>query len=167
MSHTLTIRLTEEACWPGSRKCHNERALPVGRIIRQQLETQDGKRNPEIPAARGSDERPARSVRARASPVDESDCRHWFVVAFGNRGDSHHAWALDLARTITEPLLTCEAVLAEAAFHLGSSAYVLSLIQDEMLRVAFDLSRNLEQLRDLADGTRTANLTWPTCVWCA
>jgi len=73
-----------------------------------------------------------------------------FVVAFGNRNDSHDAWAVDLSRTITEPLLTCEAVLAEAAFHLGSSAYVLSLVQDEMLRVAFDFSRNFEQLRDLA-----------------
>jgi predicted nucleic acid-binding protein len=73
-----------------------------------------------------------------------------FVVAFGNRSDTHHLWALDLARTITEPLLTCEAVLAEAAFHLGSSAYVLSLVQDEMLRVAFDCMRNLEQIRDLA-----------------
>jgi uncharacterized protein len=73
-----------------------------------------------------------------------------FIVAFGNRGDSHHLWAVDLAKTITEPLLTCEAVLAEAAFHLGSSAYVLSLVQDEMLRMAFDFARNLDQLRDLA-----------------
>jgi predicted nucleic acid-binding protein len=73
-----------------------------------------------------------------------------FIVAFGNHGDSHHVWALNLARAITEPLLTCEAVLAEAAFHLGSSAYVLSLVQDEMLRVAFDCGRNLEQLRGLA-----------------
>jgi len=37
----------------------------------------------------------------------------------------------DLARTMTEPLLTCETVLAEAAFHLGSSIYILSLIPDE------------------------------------
>ncbi len=73
-----------------------------------------------------------------------------FIVAFGNRGDSHHLWAVDFSRTITEPLLTCEAVLAEAAFHLGSSAYVLSLVQDEMLRMAFDFARNLDQLRDLA-----------------
>jgi uncharacterized protein len=73
-----------------------------------------------------------------------------FVVAFGNRNDRHHAWALDLAGMITEPLLTCEPVLAEAAFHLGSSDYVLSLVQDDMLRVAFDCSRNLEQLKDLA-----------------
>jgi predicted nucleic acid-binding protein len=73
-----------------------------------------------------------------------------FIVAFGNRGDSHHVWAVDFAKTITEPLLTCEPVLAEAAFHLGSSAYVLSLVHDEMLRVAFDCTRNLEQLRELA-----------------
>ncbi len=74
-----------------------------------------------------------------------------FVVAFGNRDDRHHAWALDLAKTITEPLLTCEAVLAESAFHLGSSAYVLNLIEDEMLKVAFDCTRNLEQLKKLAE----------------
>jgi uncharacterized protein len=73
-----------------------------------------------------------------------------FIVAFGNRSDTHHGWALDLARTLTEPLLTCEPVLAEAAFHLGSSLYILSLLQDEMLRVAFDVTRNLEQLRELA-----------------
>lgn len=73
-----------------------------------------------------------------------------FIVAFGNRDDRHHRWALDLAKTITEPLLTCEAVLAEAAFHLGSSAYVLTLVQDELLRVAFDCTRNLEPLLALA-----------------
>jgi len=73
-----------------------------------------------------------------------------FIVAFGNRGDAHHGWAVDLAQTLTEPLLTCEAVLAEAAFHLGSSLYVFSLVQDAMLRVAFDLTRNLEQLEELA-----------------
>jgi predicted nucleic acid-binding protein len=73
-----------------------------------------------------------------------------FIVAFGNRDDRHHHWALELAKTITEPLLTCEAVLAEAAFHLGSTAYVLALVQDELLRVAFDCTRNLEPLLILA-----------------
>ncbi len=73
-----------------------------------------------------------------------------FIVAFGNRSDFHHTWALDVAKRISEPLLTCEAVLAEAAFHLGSSAYVVDLVRSEMLRVAFDWSRNLEPLADLA-----------------
>ena len=74
-----------------------------------------------------------------------------FIVAFGNRDDRHHQWAVKIAEGLTEALLTCEAVLAEAAFHLGSSAYVLGLVRDEMLRVAFDCSRNLDQLGKLAE----------------
>jgi uncharacterized protein len=72
------------------------------------------------------------------------------IVAFADRNNLHHSWALDVANRITEPLLTCEAVLAEAAFHLKSSAYVLSLVEDEMLRVAFDVSRNLVEMCELA-----------------
>ncbi len=63
-----------------------------------------------------------------------------FIVAFGNRNDRHHAWAVEVAKRIQDPLLTCEAVLAEAAFHLASSSYVLSLVRDKMLRLAFDCS---------------------------
>ena len=73
-----------------------------------------------------------------------------FIVAFGNRFDSHHAWAVELAKRIREPLLTCEAVLAEATFHLASADFVLSLVRDEMLRVAFDFARNLDSLQELA-----------------
>jgi predicted nucleic acid-binding protein len=73
-----------------------------------------------------------------------------FIVAFARRNDEYHSWALDVAKESTEPLLTCEAVLAEAAFHLESSSYVLSLVEDELLRVAFDCSRHICQLQDLA-----------------
>lgn len=73
-----------------------------------------------------------------------------FIVAFGNRNDRYHDWALDIAQRITEPLLTCEPVLAEAAFHLRSPAYVLALVREGMLRVAFDCPRNLERLIELA-----------------
>ena len=74
-----------------------------------------------------------------------------FIVAFARRNDRHHKWAVDVAKGITEPLLTCEAVLAESAFHLESSLYALSLLQDEMLRIAFDCNRNVEQLTELAE----------------
>src|ERR1700730_8557446 len=37
-----------------------------------------------------------------------------FLVAFGDRRDLHHAWALQIAQRVTEPLLTWEAVLAGA-----------------------------------------------------
>jgi predicted nucleic acid-binding protein len=73
-----------------------------------------------------------------------------FIVAAGRHNDRHHAWAVDLAKSVTEPLLTCESVLSEAAFHLGSSSYVLSLVEDGLLQVAFDFSENIPQMRELA-----------------
>lgn len=72
------------------------------------------------------------------------------IVAFASRTDRHHEWAVQLAKSITEPLLTCEAVLAEAAFHLASSSYVLNLLEDEMVRIAFDCNRHLIRLKELA-----------------
>jgi predicted nucleic acid-binding protein len=73
-----------------------------------------------------------------------------FIVAFGNRDDGHHAWAMEVARKLTEPLLTCEAVLAEAVSHLRSSTYVLSLVVDEMLQVEFSVAENMARLAELA-----------------
>jgi uncharacterized protein len=73
-----------------------------------------------------------------------------FIVAFRNRTDEFHGWALDLARQLETPLLTCESVLSEAAFHLGSSQAVLELVIAGMLDVAFDCAQNAEQLSDLA-----------------
>jgi len=72
------------------------------------------------------------------------------IVAFGNRADRFHTWAVDVAKSLTEPLLTCEAVLAEAAFHLRSVAYVVSLVEDGMLRVAFEMTRHHQRLAQLA-----------------
>jgi len=77
-----------------------------------------------------------------------------FIVAFGNRQDSYHDWAVELAKRLREPLITCEAVLAESAFHLGSAELVLSLVKDEMLRLAFDFNRNMDQLEELANRYR-------------
>ena len=73
-----------------------------------------------------------------------------FIVAFRNRTDRHHGWAVELARNLDEPLLTCESVLSETAFHLGSSEAALALVAAGMLKLAFDSSQNIDQLRDLA-----------------
>jgi uncharacterized protein len=73
-----------------------------------------------------------------------------FIVAAGDRDDRHHVWAVNIAREVNEPLLTCEAVLAEAAFHLRSSALVLNFVQDGLLEVAFEVSENRTQLQELA-----------------
>jgi uncharacterized protein len=73
-----------------------------------------------------------------------------FLVAFTEARDFHHAWAIEIAPQIDSPALTCESVLSEAAFHVGSSEAFLNMISDGLLQVAFDLSHQLEHLRDLA-----------------
>ncbi len=73
-----------------------------------------------------------------------------FLVAFANRGDAHHAWAVELAGRVTEPLLTCEPVLAEAAFHLRSVALVVALASEGLVRLAFEVGANVAQLAALA-----------------
>jgi predicted nucleic acid-binding protein len=73
-----------------------------------------------------------------------------FLVAFANRRDEHHEWALKIAGQVAEPLLTCEAVLAEAAFHLGSASLVLAFVRDGLVRPAFDLAEHLPRLAELA-----------------
>jgi len=73
-----------------------------------------------------------------------------FLVAFGNRNDQHHAWALEIANRVTEPLLTCDAVLAEAAFHLGSSSVVLAYIREGLVRPAFVIGEHIARLTELA-----------------
>ena len=73
-----------------------------------------------------------------------------FLVAFANRHDEHHDWAVKVATQVTEPLLTCEAVLAEAAFHLQSVPTVLALVRDGLVEVAFDCRDHWAQLEGLA-----------------
>lgn len=73
-----------------------------------------------------------------------------FLVAFANRADRHHSWAVGLAENLTEPVLTCEAVLAEAAFHLQDSALVIQMVESGLARPVFDCTQHLTQLASLA-----------------
>lgn len=69
-----------------------------------------------------------------------------FLVAFANRKDAFFPWAHALAETVQEPLLTCEAVLAEAAFHLRNSGLVLRLVETGLVRIDFDMQRHRAEL---------------------
>ena len=73
-----------------------------------------------------------------------------FLVAFGNRTDQHHLWAVELARGVTDPLLTCHAVLAEAAFHLKSASLVMAFVREGLVRPDFSVMENLGRLAELA-----------------
>ena len=65
------------------------------------------------------------------------------LVAFLNRRDRYHKWASAQWERCAPPLLTCEAVLAEACFLLrntdGGSRSVIELVKRGVVAVAFDL----------------------------
>ena len=74
-----------------------------------------------------------------------------FVVAFLNRDDRYHEWASEIGRGVMDALLTCEAVLAETAFQVESASRVLALLQDGFLRIAFDMTNNIEEVVALGE----------------
>lgn len=80
-----------------------------------------------------------------------------FLVAFANRNDAHHLWALQLAEQITDPLLTCEAVLAETAFHLNDSEMVFNMLEDGLIKLSFRVEDEARFLAPLARRYRVRN----------
>jgi predicted nucleic acid-binding protein len=73
-----------------------------------------------------------------------------FLVAFANRNDRYHGWARELAERLDAPLLTCDAVLAESAFHLRNAAIVLEMVREGLVTPAFDCRAHLDRLAALA-----------------
>jgi predicted nucleic acid-binding protein len=73
-----------------------------------------------------------------------------FLVAFINRGDKYHEWAVGLADQFTEPFLTCESVLSETAFHTDPQ-YVFELLNLGLIALAFYCEKHLTQLEKLAE----------------
>ena len=85
------------------------------------------------------------------------------LVAFLNRRDRHHAWAVDQFASLKAPLLTCEAVLSEAAYLVrelpGGPEAVLELVARGVVTPTFRLKDEISHLqglvkrygRDLAD----------------
>jgi predicted nucleic acid-binding protein len=73
-----------------------------------------------------------------------------YLVALANLRDRHHAWAMRVSEQVTEPLLTCEPVLAETAFHLRNAGLVLEMLSEGFLTLSFDCVDHLPQLAALA-----------------
>jgi len=75
------------------------------------------------------------------------------LVALINRRDTWHGWAKEQFARLEPPLLTCEAVITEAAHLLrrtpdGSDA-VLELIGRDLLKLEFDLEAGVQDVRQL------------------
>lgn len=72
-----------------------------------------------------------------------------FLVAFLNSRDEHHAWAVGLAEQVSTPLLTCEAVLTEAAYLLGDAELVMDVLAAGLVDVEFSVTANRTHLSEL------------------
>ena len=72
------------------------------------------------------------------------------LVALARENDQYHSWAAEIGEQITWPVLTCEPVLAETAFHLQSSEQVLGMLKENVVRIAFNCVSHREHLYDLA-----------------
>ncbi len=81
------------------------------------------------------------------------------LVAYLNRNDRHHAWAIETWSALYEPLWTCEAVLSEAVFLVQSDTGdvdpILRLLERRLVRLDFvatdhqaDVVRLLRKYRD-------------------
>lgn len=70
------------------------------------------------------------------------------LVAFLIRRDQHHAWAVSHFKALAAPLITCEAVLAEAEHILercesGAAANLRSLLETGAIEITFSLHEQL------------------------
>lgn len=75
------------------------------------------------------------------------------LVAYLDRSDRDHAWVKEVFMGITRPLLTCEAVIAEALFLLRRGGIdpdtLLELIERGLVVPKFDLAGEIAALRQL------------------
>jgi predicted nucleic acid-binding protein len=76
------------------------------------------------------------------------------LVAVLYRRDEFHKWAVENIGKMPAPLLTCEAVVAEACFltqrMLGSSKAVYDFVETGAVKIDFNLTEEFEAVKDLA-----------------
>jgi len=75
------------------------------------------------------------------------------VVAFLNRADMYHDWAVSQFGRINPPLYTCEAVISEVCFLLRHTEKgipnTLSLLERDLIRIPFRLDEEMNMLTSL------------------
>jgi predicted nucleic acid-binding protein len=75
------------------------------------------------------------------------------IVAYLNRNDPHHDWAVTVMKQMRPPLLTCEAVLTEAAYFLREDGVdvdpLFRMLERAALLIDFDMSAHWPRMRTL------------------
>lgn len=85
------------------------------------------------------------------------------LVAFLNRQDKYHSWAMAQWGQIAPPMLTCEAVLSEACFLLAQTELgnepVLRLLQRGVLALPFRLEDQAQAITRLLEKYRSVPIS--------
>ncbi|MFB2897843.1 type II toxin-antitoxin system VapC family toxin [Aerosakkonemataceae cyanobacterium BLCC-F50] len=75
------------------------------------------------------------------------------LVAFIDRGDNFHNWAIKTWKNLAVPLLTCEAVISESCFLLqrihGGQDVVMSMLEAGVIKIPLRLDDEIATIRDL------------------
>ena len=75
------------------------------------------------------------------------------LVAYLDRAEQNHAWAVEQVGKLDAPLLVCEPVLAEAMFLLGGLSRaedaLWELLDNGALRIALRIEEHVSELRTL------------------
>jgi uncharacterized protein len=85
------------------------------------------------------------------------------LIAYLNPNDTHHVWAVKILSDVDLPLLSCEAVIAEAYFllrrdHLGADA-LMQLLEDGIIQIPFSLNHEVSALRTLMQRYRSVPMS--------
>jgi predicted nucleic acid-binding protein len=84
------------------------------------------------------------------------------LVAYLNRNDPHHPWAISVMKQVRPPMLTCEPVLTEVVYFLGEDGMpvdpLFQLLERDALRMDFDMSTHwpVPRVRALSPGAHCA-----------
>lgn len=93
------------------------------------------------------------------------------LVAFFDRSERHHAWAVEIVKDLSAPLLVCEPVIAETMYLLGdlpkAQDALYGLLENGALRIAFRVEEHLPALRALQRKYRDTPMSLAdACIVC-
>lgn len=84
------------------------------------------------------------------------------LLAYLNRNDTHHDWAITLMKQVQAPMLVCEPVLTEVAYFLREDGVAVdplfALLERKALRLEFDISTHWPRIRTLMSRYRQMDL---------
>ena len=84
------------------------------------------------------------------------------LLAYLNRNDPHHDWAVAQMKQVRAPMLVCEPVLTEVVYFLREDGLAIDplfqWLEREAIRVSFDLSAHWPRIRTLMSRYRQMDL---------